>query len=55
MKKTTEKNSLYRNLEKMSTQDLLTHINDEDQKVAHAVYKSIHNIKKLVDIIVPKL
>ena len=55
MNKTTEQNSLYRNLEKMSTHELLTNINHEDQKVAQAVQQSIDYIEKLVEIVVEKL
>lgn len=53
--KTTESDSLYNHLEKMSTQDLLTNINNEDQKVALAVQKCIPEIEKLVDVIVEKM
>ena len=55
MTKTTEENSSYNNLEQMSTQDLLININNEDRKVANAVYKSIEKIEELVEIIVTKL
>tara|TARA_Y100000994_G_scaffold31294_1_gene21988 strand:- start:2376 stop:3188 length:813 start_codon:yes stop_codon:yes gene_type:complete len=55
MAKTTEENSLYNHLETMSTQDLLININNEDRKVANAVYKSIEKIEELVEIIVTKL
>lgn len=53
--KTTEQNSHYNHLEKMSTAELLQNINQEDQTVAASVYKSITQIKDLVDQIVPKL
>lgn len=53
--KTTEQNSHYNHLEKMSTAELLQNINQEDQTVATSVYKSITQIKNLVDQIVPKL
>jgi len=55
MTKTTEENSVYNNLEKMDFDDLLTHINYEDQKVAKVVYQSIPLISKLSKIIVKKL
>ena len=55
MTKITEKNSLYRNLEKMSTREVLSSINHEDQKVAKAVQKSIESLEKLVDIVTKKL
>ena len=53
--KTTEQSSLYNNLENMSAEDLLTHINNEDKKVALAVEKSKPQILALVEQIVPKL
>lgn len=53
--KTTESDSLYNHLEKMSTNDLLTNINNEDQKVALAVQKCIPEIEKLVDTVVAKM
>lgn len=49
MKKTTESDSLHTNLEFLSTHDLLVGINQEDQKVAHAVQLEISNIQKFVD------
>ncbi|MBJ04458.1 MAG: N-acetylmuramic acid 6-phosphate etherase [Flavobacteriales bacterium] len=55
MKKTTELNSLYNNLNKIGTLDILTLINKEDQKVAHVVHNSIQIISKLVEVIVNKL
>ncbi len=48
-KKSTEKDSLYDNLEQMSSHDLLTNINNEDQKVAKVVESCIPTIGKLVD------
>lgn len=53
--KITEQPSLYDNLEKMTVSELLTHINDEDQKVALAVQKNIPQLEKLVSLIVPKM
>ena len=47
--KTTEEPSNYRHLEQMSTKELLTNINQEDQKVAIAVQKCIPAIETLVD------
>ena len=55
MEKITESTSLYRHLEKMSTLDLLTNINKEDQKVALAVQKAIPYIIPLVDHIAEKM
>jgi N-acetylmuramic acid 6-phosphate etherase len=55
MDKITEKSSLHRNLEKMSTTEILTNMNKEDQKVALAVKNEIKAITKLVDDVVPKM
>ena len=55
LKPDTEIDSLYSNLEKMSTLELLTNINAEDNKVAKVVKKQIPTIEKLVDAIVPKI
>ena len=46
--KITEQESLYHDLEKKSVHELLTEINQEDQKVALAVQKVIPQIEKLV-------
>ena len=54
-KKITETSSLYDNLEQMSVQELLTNINNEDQKVALAVQKVIPAITELVNATVPLL
>ncbi len=48
-KKITETDSNYDHLEQMSTLELLTHINREDQKVAKAVSGAIPQIEKLVE------
>lgn len=55
MYKITESSSHYNDLEKMSTAELLSNINQEDQKVALAVQKCIPSIEKLVDEIVPRM
>lgn len=47
--KTTEKDSLYSDLEHMSTLELLQNINREDQKVAIAVQKVIPQIEELIE------
>ena len=49
--KVTESNSLYHHLEKMSTQELLRNINQEDRKVAEVVQQAIPQIEKLVDVV----
>ncbi|SDS36581.1 N-acetylmuramic acid 6-phosphate etherase [Gramella sp. MAR_2010_147] len=51
----TERTSNYDHLEKMSTIELLSNINKEDQTVAENVKKEITSIEKLVDQIVPKI
>jgi N-acetylmuramic acid 6-phosphate etherase len=53
--KTTEATSLYDNLEKMSTRQLLTNINREDKKVPDAIELVIPAIEKLVDVIADRL
>lgn len=53
--KITEQPSLYDNLENKSVQELLTDINNEDQKVALAVRETIPQIEKLVEEIVPRM
>lgn len=55
MTKTTEKDSPYRHLEKMSTGDILLHINEEDQTVALRVKDCIPDILRLVDDIVIRM
>jgi N-acetylmuramic acid 6-phosphate etherase len=55
MQKTTESDSNYDALEKMSTVDLLKNINREDKTVAHSVEKQIPHIEKLVNVIVSKM
>ncbi len=51
----TEAESGYRSLEKMSVRELLTGINQEDQKVPGAVEKAIPQIAKLVNVITEKM
>ena len=53
--KTTEQDSNYNHLERMSISELLRNINDEDQTVPQAVKKSIPQIEKLVTQVVKKL
>ena len=54
-KKTTEQSSLYNDLEKMSTFELLKNINNEDKKVPAAIEKVIPEIENLVDLIVEQI
>ncbi|MEQ3665762.1 MULTISPECIES: N-acetylmuramic acid 6-phosphate etherase [unclassified Olleya] len=53
--KTTEQDSNYNNLDKMSINNLLTNINIEDQTVPTAVKKAIPQIQALVEQIVIKM
>lgn len=55
MKKITEQESLYQDLEKKSVLELLTIINQEDQTVPVAVGKSIHQIEPLVKSTIDKM
>lgn len=55
MENITERDSLYRHLEKMSTLELLQNINREDQKVALAVQAVIPKIEPLVEVITQKM
>lgn len=48
-KRTTETASKYNHLEKMTTKQLLTNINTEDDTVPKAVKKAIPQLQKLVD------
>lgn len=52
---TTEQESNYNELEKMSVDELLQHINKEDRKVAEAVNKVIPQVSRLVEVIVGKM
>ena len=53
--KTTEQESNYNHLEKMSVKQLLININKEDQTVPLAVEKALPQIEKLIEQIVEKL
>jgi N-acetylmuramic acid 6-phosphate etherase len=55
MKKITEEESIYKDLEEMSVNEILENINHEDHKVAEAVKRAIPQIRKLVSAIVPHL
>lgn len=55
MKKTTESDSKYNSLEKMSVKELLTNINKEDKTVPDAIEKVIPKIEKLVTVIVKQM
>jgi len=53
--KTTEQSSKYEHLEKMSVQELLANINQEDKTVPYAVEKALPQIETLVTQIVAKM
>ena len=53
--KTTEQDSKYNHLEKMSINELLSNINNEDKTVPLAVEKALPQIEKLTQQIVEKL
>ena len=55
MKRVTESESHYSDLELQSTRELLTGINREDQSVPLAVEKEIHQIEQLVDQTVERM
>lgn len=55
MEKITESTSKYRHLEQMSVEEILTHINTEDQTVPQVVARAIPQITALVQSIVPKM
>ena len=52
---TTEKDSYYRDLDKMSIHELLTNINKEDKTVPHVVEKAIPQIEQLVEVAVDRM
>ncbi len=53
--KTTEQDSNYNHLEKMSINELLTNINAEDQTIPLAVQKSLAQIEDLTEQVIEKL
>lgn len=53
--KITELPSRHRHLERMSTAELVQHINEEDQTVALAVQQQLPSIVKLIDALVIKM
>ncbi len=55
MEKTTEKDSLYRDLDKMSTLELISSINKEDQTVPQVIQTILPSIEKLVDAVYAKM
>jgi N-acetylmuramic acid 6-phosphate etherase len=55
IKKITEQDSKYNNLEEMSISELLVNINNEDKSVPLAIEKSMTQIEALVEKVVQKL
>ncbi|MEN8885909.1 MAG: N-acetylmuramic acid 6-phosphate etherase, partial [Winogradskyella sp.] len=53
--KTTEQDSNYNNLEEMSINDILTHINNEDKTVPFAVERALPQIETFVKQLTLKL
>ena len=55
MKKITESDSIYEDLEQMSVSEILKNINREDKTVSHSVENQLPQIEKLINVIVPKM
>lgn len=55
MEITTEKDSNYNDLEKMSVAEILQHINNEDKTVPLAVEKAIPQLEKLAQVIADRM
>lgn len=53
--KITEQTSLHDNLDRKSVHELLVEMNEEDQKVAVAVSRTLPQVEKLVEQIVPRM
>ena len=53
--KITEQSSNYRNLEKMSTMELLTNINKEDQSVSESIKKVLDKVGAVVELVTDHL
>ena len=51
----TESDSIYRDLEKMTVTELLTHMNAEDHKIPVAIAKAIPQIESLVTLIADRM
>ncbi|MEO0899004.1 MAG: N-acetylmuramic acid 6-phosphate etherase [Bacteroidota bacterium] len=54
-KKTTEQSSLYNDLDKMSTLELLQHMNKEDQKVPNILAGILPQIEKVAEVVYSKM
>jgi len=55
MQTTTERDSHYDHLERMSVMEILQNINNEDQTVAHSVQKALPQIEKLAVAVAGKM
>ncbi|PST84246.1 N-acetylmuramic acid 6-phosphate etherase [Pedobacter yulinensis] len=55
MKRVTEQDSNYRHIDKMSVQEILTNINNEDKTVPLAVEKAIPQIEKLATAVAERM
>ena len=55
IKITTESDSKYNNLEKMSVKNLFNNINKEDKTVAQKIQKIIPSIEKITKVIINKM
>jgi N-acetylmuramic acid 6-phosphate etherase len=55
MENTTEKDSQYNDLERMSVIEVLQNINKEDKTVAYAVERAIPQLEKLVEAVTAKM
>jgi len=55
MERITEQPSIYRHLEQMSIDELITNINTEDQKVALAIQKELPSISRMISAIEKQL
>lgn len=55
IERSTEKESLYRHLEKKSTIEILTDINAEDKKVALAVQEVIPQLSEFIEVLYEKM
>ena len=54
-KKITEKNSLYNNLHKMSTEEIINNIHKEDQKAVKSIKKALPKVSLIINKIFEKL
>ncbi|MBS0011738.1 MAG: N-acetylmuramic acid 6-phosphate etherase [Bacteroidales bacterium] len=51
----TEAESLYRDIDKMSTRQILKHINEEDSKIVPVIHSVIPSIEELVEEVVKRM